>query len=129
VSDRLNAVLNSYGRNIVISSWIRPTSVNVGKLDNRGRIVRDPNNYYNGKDYNAIYRESSRNLHPTGLAIDIVDVGNRSFTRFLLSRQDLLESALLWMEDEKSATTWVHLDAGERSTNGRPRGRERIFTP
>ena len=132
LADRLGGVLNVYvygNPPIVISSWIRPTSVNAGRIDGNGRLIRDPSSRYNGMNYNASVGGASRSLHISGLAIDIVDRGNRPLTNFLLRNQSLLERQLLWMEDENSATTWVHFDAGERSTSGRPRGRERIFRP
>jgi len=132
-ADRVSHVISFYKYNnltpIVISSWIRPTSVNAGKLNSLGRIVKDPSNKYNGMDYNAFVGGKAGSLHITGLAVDIIDTGTRPLTNFILSRQDILESCQLWMEDETSATTWVHLDAGERSSVGRPKGRERVFKP
>jgi len=115
LSTAIQKVRDAYGNPMNISNWIRSTSVIAGKLDSSGKIVSDPQSQHNKKDFNAAVKGSPTSKHKTGLAVDVRD-GSRALTN-------------LWMEDEKVAKDWVHLDLGDRSTAGRPAGRERIFKP
>jgi len=123
----LQRVRDAYGSSMNIEVWIRPTSVNPGILDSSGKIVSSPSNPRKGQNYNAAIG-SSATSHISGKAVDIKDA-NRSLTNFLLKNQQLLIDNNLWMEDEKFATTYVHLDVITRPTTGRTKGRERIFIP
>jgi hypothetical protein len=128
----IQKVRDAYGKPMNISNWIRPI-ITAGKLEPSGKIVRDPQSKYNKQDYNAAITNkttgeqggSSTSKHKTGIAVDIRD-GSRTLTNFLLKNQDLLKDNQLWMEDEKSAHDWVHLDLGNR-LKGEGQGRERIF--
>jgi len=132
LANAIQKVRDVYGKPMNISNWIRPI-VTAGKLDSSGKIVKDPQSKYNGQDYNAAITNkttgqqggSPTSKHKTGLAVDIRD-GDRTLTNFLLKNQKLLGDNNLWMEDEKSAHDWVHLDLGDRSKGEGP-GRERIF--
>jgi len=123
----LQKVRDAYGRSMNIGVWIRPASVNPGILDSSGKIVSSPSHPKKGQNYNAAIG-SNATSHIAGRAVDIEDA-NRSLTNFLLKNQQILIDNNLWMEDEKIATTYVHLDVNNRRTTGREKGRERIFIP
>jgi hypothetical protein len=135
LAQALQRIRDIYGRPMTITSWIRPTSVNPGKLDeSRRRIIHDeyarrPDGLYaKNANYNAIIGGATGSYHISGLAVDISD-DNRSLTNFLLNNQQLLENNNLWMEDERVADVWVHLDLGNRSMANRPSERRCIFWP
>lgn len=130
----LQQVRNAYGKPMVIECWIRPTSVNPGKIDSSGRIVSDPNSQYKGRNYNReIARSSDGSEHVSGSAVDIKDP-NKTLTDFLIANQKLLADNGLWMENEVStagrvpANRWVHLDK-KTSRGGEGGARYRIFKP
>jgi hypothetical protein len=80
LAQALQRVRDVYGRAMTITSWIRPTSVNPGKLDeSRRRIIHDegarqPDGLFaKNANYNAIIGGATGSYHISGLAVDIND--------------------------------------------------------
>jgi len=122
VATRLQIVRNAWDRQMVVTAWIRPDSVNPGMTNSSGRIITDPNSSYSGSNYNASIRNASpSSYHITGLAVDIRD-SDGSLARYLLNNQDLLIRANLWMQNPNETSGYVHFDARPTppsSSNGR----------
>jgi len=72
--------------------------------------------------YNKAADGANRSCHLTCEAIDLQDT-DRLLTAWLLTNLDILEDAGLYMEDNKSTPTWVHLQIRA------PRSGKRIFIP
>jgi len=127
---KVQNVRDAYNKPITVNVWIRPKSVNPGALDSSGKIIKNDSHSRKGQDYNAFVKGASGSPHVSGIAVDIRDA-DRSLTDFLLKPegQNLLEANSLWMEDENTATTWVHLDTFKRNMAGREYNRRRIFKP
>ena len=132
----LQNIRDAYGKPMTITNWIKPVSVNPGKLDIAGKIIvqaadakytgRDKRDYYAMKaNYNAYTGGGVQSLYSNGLSVDISD-RDRSLTNFLLKNQQLLERNGLWMEDGKKTDTYVHLDMGTRDES-KPYARRRVF--
>jgi uncharacterized protein YcbK (DUF882 family) len=81
------------------------------------------NSGYRTPERNRAIGGAPNSYHTLARAVDINDPHHRLYAA-IAARPDALEKFGLWMEDGKSARSWVHLDTGTR-----PPRSVRIFNP
>jgi hypothetical protein len=88
-----------------------------------GKPMRVTSGYRPGH-YNTKAGGGKRSAHLTLEACDFADK-DRALTNFCTD--EILEQCGLWMEDDKVATTWIHIQI--REPKSRVDGRTRMFKP